>query len=589
VLLEEINMNHQISLTAYLAAFVAELVQTGIKDVVVSPGSRSTPMAMVMAEHPEINIHIHVDERSAAFFALGIAKVTNKPVAILCTSGTAAANYFPAIIEARYSRVPLLVLTADRPHELREVGAPQAIDQIHLYGQHVKWFADMALPESSTEIIRYARTVGARAAAIASQAPAGPVHLNFPFREPLIPKLDEDIFQLEERPMGYVKVRNGEITIHEDELKEISLKLNGYNNGIIVCGNIADDRFAQAVTDLSEMLKFPILADPLSQLRSGQHHLENIVETYDTFLRNEDAKVYLKPDVILRFGAMPLSKALTIFLKENHQAEQFVIDGAGGWRDPSSLSTEMIYCNETFFCEKVVAFSETRTSGEFLEKWLAVNDLTKENMALIKDSQQLSEGRLFYELADMLPEGATLFVGNSMPIRDLDSFFHNNSKSIKVIANRGANGIDGTVSTAIGASLYSQPLYLVLGDLTFFHDLNGLIASKLYNIDVKIIVVNNNGGGIFSFLPQSEHPKHFELLFGTPLNLDFEHAVKMFNGNFTRIKDWEHLQELMNLSTEVKGLNVYEVVTNRESNLVEHRDFWRIVSEEISNFVKGAD
>jgi 2-succinyl-5-enolpyruvyl-6-hydroxy-3-cyclohexene-1-carboxylate synthase len=179
-------MNHQESLTAYLAAFVVELVQTGIKDVVVSPGSRSTPMAMVMAEHPELNIHIHVDERSAAFFALGIAKATNKPVAILCTSGTAAANYFPAIIEARYSRVPLLVLTADRPHELREVGAPQAIDQIHLYGQHVKWFADMALPENSNELIRYARTVGARAAAIASQAPAGPVHLNFPFREPLI-------------------------------------------------------------------------------------------------------------------------------------------------------------------------------------------------------------------------------------------------------------------------------------------------------------------------------------------------------------------------------------------------------------------
>ncbi|WHX99699.1 2-succinyl-5-enolpyruvyl-6-hydroxy-3-cyclohexene-1-carboxylic-acid synthase [Neobacillus sp. DY30] len=580
-------MNHQESLTAYLAAFVSEIVLSGIKDVVVSPGSRSTPMAMVMAEHPEINIHIHVDERSAAFFALGIAKVTNKPVAILCTSGTAAANYFPAIIEARYSRVPLLVLTADRPHELREVGAPQAIDQLHLYGQHVKWFADMALPESSTEIIRYARTVGARAAAIASQAPAGPVHLNFPFREPLIPKMDETIFQLEERPMGYVKVLNGELTISENEIKDISLKLNGYKNGIIVCGNIADNRFAQAVTDLSDMLKFPILADPLSQLRSGQHQLDNIVETYDTFLRNEDAKSYLKPDVILRFGAMPLSKALTIFLKENHQAEQFVIDGAGGWRDPASLSTEMIYCNETIFCERMLAVSEKRTCGEFLDKWLAVNNLTKANMELIKDNQQLSEGRLFYQLADMLPEGAALFVGNSMPIRDLDSFFLNNEKSIKVIANRGANGIDGTVSTALGAGLYSQPLYLVVGDLTFFHDLNGLIAAKLYGIDITIIVVNNNGGGIFSFLPQAQHPKNFERLFGTPLNLDFEHAVRMFNGHFTKVQDWEQLGALMNQSNEAKGLNVYEVVTHRDSNLAEHRKFWRIVSEEISNFVKG--
>ena len=580
-------MNHQESLTAYLAAFVVELVQTGIKDVVVSPGSRSTPMAMVMAEHPELNIHIHVDERSAAFFALGIAKATNKPVAILCTSGTAAANYFPAIIEARYSRVPLLVLTADRPHELREVGAPQAIDQIHLYGQHVKWFADMALPENSNELIRYARTVGARAAAIASQAPAGPVHLNFPFREPLIPKLDEEIFELKERPKGYVQVRNGELTISEDEFREISQKLNGYKKGIIVCGNIADNKFAQAVTELSTALKFPVLADPLSQLRSGLHPLVNIVEAYDTFLRNEDAKEYLKPDVILRFGAMPVSKALTIFLKENHQAEQFVIDGAGGWRDPATLSTEMIFCNEIIFCEQLSGLTEPKESTEFLEKWREMNELTKANMALIKDSQMLSEGRLFYQIAEMLPEEATLFVGNSMPIRDLDSFFLNNHKSIKVMANRGANGIDGTVSTALGSALYSQPLYLVLGDLTFFHDLNGMIAAKLYGIDIRIIVVNNNGGGIFSFLPQSQSPKNFELLFGTPLNLEFEHAVTMFNGNYTKVTDWDHFRELMKQSSDVKGLNVYEVVTNRDSNLTQHRDFWRIVSQEISNFVKG--
>jgi 2-succinyl-5-enolpyruvyl-6-hydroxy-3-cyclohexene-1-carboxylate synthase len=216
-----------------------------------------------------------------------------------------------------------------------------------------------------------------------------------------------------------------------------------------------------------------------------------------------------------------------------------------------------------------------------------MNELTKANMALIKDSQMLSEGRLFYQIAEMLPEEATLFVGNSMPIRDLDSFFLNNHKSIKVMANRGANGIDGTVSTALGSALYSQPLYLVLGDLTFFHDLNGMIAAKLYGIDIRIIVVNNNGGGIFSFLPQAQHPKSFELLFGTPLNLEFEHAVRMFNGNYTKVKDWDHFRELMKQSSDVKGLNVYEVVTNRDSNLTQHRDFWRIVSQEISNFVKG--
>ncbi|MEH7304330.1 2-succinyl-5-enolpyruvyl-6-hydroxy-3-cyclohexene-1-carboxylic-acid synthase [Neobacillus drentensis] len=580
-------MNHQKSLTAYIAAIVSELIFTGVTDVVVSPGSRSTPMAMIMAEHPELNVHIHVDERSAAFFALGIAKSLNKPVAILCTSGTAAANYFPAIVEARYARVPLIVLTADRPHELREVGAPQAIDQIHLYGKHVKWFSEMALPENSDEMIRYARTVCARAVAIATNAPSGPVHLNFPFREPLIPKLDDEIFKLPERPNGYVKVHNGDLTIEEKQFQEIAENLSKTKRGIIICGNIVDQGFPEVVIRLAEKLKFPIIADPLSQLRSGTHSLENIIESYDTFLRNDDAKTFLKPDVVLRFGAMPISKALTIFLKENGWVEQYVVDGGGGWRDPASLSTNMIFCNESLFCEKILSFTDEISSSDFLTDWKKVNQLTKEQMTRLRDITELSEGRLFYQLAEMLPEGATLFVGNSMPIRDLDSFFVNNKKSINVMANRGANGIDGTVSTALGAALNSESLYLVLGDLTFFHDLNGLIAAKLYNITINIILINNNGGGIFSFLPQSEHPKNFELLFGTPLGIEFEHAVKMFHGNFTKIKDWDHFGSEMMKAKSSTGINVYELVTNREMNRDEHREFWGYVSQEISNFVKG--
>ncbi|MED4202979.1 2-succinyl-5-enolpyruvyl-6-hydroxy-3-cyclohexene-1-carboxylic-acid synthase [Neobacillus mesonae] len=579
-------MSHQESLTVYLAAFVAELAHSGITDVVVSPGSRSTPMALVMAEHPDLNVHIHVDERSAAFFALGIAKVTNRPVAILCTSGTAAANYFPAIVEAHYARVPLLVLTADRPHELREIGAPQAIDQMHLYGHHVKWFAEMAAPEKSEEMIRYARTVGSRAIAIAANAPAGPVHLNFPFREPLIPLLDDNLFKITERPKGYVKVQNGDLTISDKAFGQIAERLKGKERGIIVCGNIADKQFASSVTRLSERLNFPILADPLSQLRSGKHETDNIIDTYDTFLRNEDAKLFLKPDVIIRFGAIPVSKALTIFIKENPNADQFIIDGGGGWRDPAVLSTDMIFCQETIFCDKLVTQLNDNSASGYLHDWQQLNALTKENMTRVEELTELSEGKLFYQLAEMLPEGATLFVGNSMPIRDLDSFFLNNEKNIKVLANRGANGIDGTVSTALGAALYSKSLYLVLGDLTFFHDLNGLMAAKKFHIDIHIILVNNNGGGIFSFLPQAGHPKHFELLFGTPLDIEFEHAVRMFNGQFTKIMDWNHLRIELEKSRVSKGINVYEVATNRDRNRDEHREFWQSVSQEISNFVK---
>ncbi len=299
-------MNHQQALTLYIAAFVSELVQTGVKDVVVSPGSRSTPIAMVMAEHPDLRLHIHVDERSAAFFALGISKASKKPTVLLCTSGTAAANYFPAIAEAKISRVPLVVLTADRPHELRDVGAPQTIDQIHLYGNHVKWFVEMAPPEHSDEMIRYARTVCARAVATSIQAPAGPVHLNFPLREPLIPLLDnEQLFQQKERMEGYVQIQQATMSLKADEFDMYAELLHSTQKGIIVCGQIDDQDFSNKLWRLAEKLHFPILADPLSQLRSGDHSGDMIIDTYGTFLRNEEAKKKLQPDIIIRFGAMP--------------------------------------------------------------------------------------------------------------------------------------------------------------------------------------------------------------------------------------------------------------------------------------------
>ncbi|WP_075982686.1 2-succinyl-5-enolpyruvyl-6-hydroxy-3-cyclohexene-1-carboxylic-acid synthase [Bacillus massilinigeriensis] len=584
-------MNHQESLTSYISAFVAELVNCGVKDVVVSPGSRSTPIAMVMAEHKDLHVHIHVDERSAAFFALGIAKVTHKPVAILCTSGTATANYYPAIVEAHYSRVPLIVLTADRPHELRDVGAPQAIDQIHLYGQHVKWFVEMAPPEGTIEMVRYARNTCARAAAVALQSPAGPVHLNFPLREPLIPDLDrEDLFTFKDRTERYVQIEKTKYGLNEQQIEYYAKLFDQYEKGIIVCGSMNESgQFPEKVISLSEKLNYPIIADPLSQLRSGKHSGKNIIDTYDTFLRNEDAKLALKPNIVIRFGAMPVSKALTIFIKESLEARQVVIDGGGGWQDPSLLSTDMVYCDEEDFCQSISDHlsSANNNQVDYLQKWQEINTLTKDHLTKINDITELNEGKVFYKLAEMLPDGATLFVGNSMPIRDLDSFFFHNNKSIRILANRGANGIDGTVSTALGAALESQPLYLVLGDLTFFHDLNGLIASKLYNINIKIILINNNGGGIFSFLPQSNHPKNFELLFGTPLDLDFKHSVTMFNGIFDRITDWDHFSTSLLQKLGNHGLHVLEIPTNRDENLQVHRNLWKNVSWEISRILTG--
>jgi 2-succinyl-5-enolpyruvyl-6-hydroxy-3-cyclohexene-1-carboxylate synthase len=581
-------MNHQEALTSYIAAFVSELAKTGVRDVVVSPGSRSTPMAMVMAEHPDLNVHIHVDERSAGFFALGIAKASGRPAALLCTSGTAAANYFPAIVEAKISRVPLVVLTADRPHELRDVGAPQAIDQIHLYGGHVKWFAEMAPPENTEEMIGYARTVCARACAESVKAPAGPVHLNFPFREPLIPKLDENLFSSPQRPAGFVSIQQGGLVLEDAVFKEIADVLSTVKKGIIICGPIDDSRFLPEAVRLSEALDFPILADPLSQLRSGKHGKALVIDGYDSFLRTDAAKEALKPEVVIRFGSMPVSKALTLFLKENKNARQIVVDGGGGWRDPSLLSTDMLYCNEAIFCEKVQAYASHREpGGEYSALWKKVNEKTKAVLAEAGSIVEMSEGKLFLQLADLLPEESTLFVGNSMPIRDLDTFFHNNEKGIRAMGNRGANGIDGIISTALGAGLYAQPLYLVLGDLTFFHDLNGLIASKLHKINIHVLLINNNGGGIFSFLPQAGEKKNFELLFGTPLDLDFEHAAKLYGGKYVRTETWEDFEGAIKEGHRKSGLQVTEILTNRDKNLAEHRELWNRVSREITLFLKG--
>lgn len=578
-------MNHQQQLTAYLHSFIQELIYNGVEHAVISPGSRSTPLALLMAEHNKMNIHVHVDERSAAFFALGIAKASKKPTVLLCTSGTAAANYLPAIVEAKISRIPLIVLTADRPHELRDVGAPQAIDQLELYGNKVKWFMEMSPPDASKEMIRYVKTVSSRAVSIATQEPKGPVHLNLPFREPLIPDFDH-IEQYIEKDKPYIQIENGTLMLHETQYQQLADKTSSYSNGIIVCGEINSEPFSTAVCQLAKKLNFPILADPLSQLRNGDSGEEYIIDTYDTFLRNESVKKLLKPDIIIRFGSMPVSKSLTQYLKSLH-AHQLVIDGGGGFRDPNQVTSEMIYCDEVIFCEKLVNYLKDCSTNHEIDRWRKINSLTKKAIdTSFTKIDTLSESKLFHIIGDLLPEDATLFVGNSMPIRDLDSYFHYRNKKISIYANRGANGIDGIVSTALGVGKIKQPLYLAIGDLTLFHDLNGLIASKQQDVPITIFLINNNGGGIFSFLPQAEHPKHFELLFGTPLNIDFKHIINMYNGQYHLVKDWSHLMELTADTAFYHGIRLIEIRTNREDNLVEHRDIIANVSWEIESFIK---
>ncbi|WP_273853215.1 2-succinyl-5-enolpyruvyl-6-hydroxy-3-cyclohexene-1-carboxylic-acid synthase [Guptibacillus spartinae] len=572
-------MTDQEILSSYVGSFVDELVRSGVKHAVVSPGSRSTPLAMMMAEHPLLKVWMHIDERSAGFFALGMAKAHQEPVALLCSSGTAGANYYPAVIEAAQSNVPLIVLTGDRPHELRDNGAPQAIDQIKLYGDYVKWFMEMAMPSSSPDLNRYVRTAASRATAVSSSVPAGPVHLNFPFRDPLIPDLAYSGLFSEGRAdhSPWVKATDHLRMLSEEVIAEYANKLVG-KKGIIVVGPQDSEELAEPLFALAEKLGYPVLADPLSKCRHSDS--PNLIEGYDAFLRG-DVDSLLYPEVVIRFGAMPVSKAFMLFMKKVASPVQIVVDERG-WRDPTLASSDMLTVSPVSFVNSLLptvgrtGFNET----DWLEKWNAVNQTTLPLLHKDLDSDGLFEGHVFRELGKLMSAGELLFVGNSMPIRDMENFFLPENSRPTVMGNRGANGIDGIISTAIGASTAYSSSVLVIGDLSFYHDMNGLLLAKLYEINLTVIVVNNDGGGIFSFLPQREQSNHFEQLFGTPHGLNYEHAAALYEASFERISNWNEFREAYVKSQNHHGLSIIEVPTDRDANLLLHREMFAKVSKE---------
>ncbi|MFD1361427.1 2-succinyl-5-enolpyruvyl-6-hydroxy-3-cyclohexene-1-carboxylic-acid synthase [Lentibacillus salinarum] len=571
-------MNHTEKLTRYTANFVDELFKSGLTDVVVSPGSRSTPLAMTISEHPGLNQWVVLDERSAAFFALGMAKKQQKGVAIVCTSGTAAANYFPAIIEAYYSRVPLVVLTADRPHELRDVGAPQSIGQLKLYGDYAKWFHEMALPEADDHMLAYARNKASRAVLTANGGNSGPVHLNFPYREPLIPDFSLENVWGDQNDISFYTAADGKRRLDPAQLDALSGKLQCLSKGLIVCGPQTDPAFAQAVTAFARAWRLPVLADPLSQVRAGQHDKGVIIEGYDAILRSETLRQRLKPDFIIRFGAMPVSKAYLFYARENHDIPQFVVENTAGYREPAGNRTEWIYADAALLCQDLTnRCGNGASDADWLETWQQMNQTAKDHLLASDDRDTVTEGEAVRRLLEVVPDESSIYVGNSMAVRDLDTFFMTTYKSVDVLANRGANGIDGMVSSGLGASAAGEPVTLVLGDLSFFHDMNGLLAAKHYDLNITILVVNNNGGGIFSFLPQVNHQAHFEALFGTPPDIDFQHAVNMYGGSYQRPASAPELKQALRESYQYDGLSVIEVNTDRTANMEWHRRKWQAI------------
>ncbi len=578
---------------AYMGVLVDELARAGVAHVCLCPGSRSAPLAISAMRQPAMRVWTLIDERSAGFFALGMAKALRAPVAVLSTSGTAAANFFPAVIEAHYGRVPLIVVTADRPRESRDSGAPQTIDQVHLYGQHVKWFVDLAGPEAAEGMLRYARAVACQAVTVAQQGPPGPVHLNVPLREPLVPvEIPGEVLPDElpatagwaGRGMGqpYVASGGSYLAAKPQVIRNLARALAKTPRGVIVCGPCDDAALAPAVCALAAALGYPILADPLSQVRCGPHDRRYVIDGYDALLRVDGLATVCAPDLILRMGATPASKPLQQFLQEHARAYQVIVDDGGRWNDPARVATEFVAATPRVLCEALLAalapWAGEASASDWFVTWQRLNRRAREAIAgRLEEISEPFEGKVFAELAKLLADGSTVYVGNSMPVRDLDTFFPSVSTAIRFLGNRGASGIDGLVSSALGAAAATGPVVLALGDLAFYHDMNGLLAAKLHQLNATIVLLNNDGGGIFSFLPQASFPAYFETLFGTPTGLQFRHAADLYGLTFSQAHSWEAFRTHIQRGSTSSGVELVEVRTTRARNVALHREIWAAV------------
>ena len=516
--------------TAFGTTFCDELARCGLREVVLAPGSRSTPLAMAFANADQqsaaarerIRLHVRIDERSASFTALGLAKASRRPVAVLCTSGTAAANFHPAVIEAGESAVPLIVLTADRPPELRGTGANQTIDQIKLYGAAVRWFCEAGTPEARPGMAAYWRSLACQAWARASGLAgglAGPVHLNLPLRDPLVPGGDADWPEpLEGRPGGRPWTR------FQDRPAAGALDLPWTERGVLVCGD--GDYDPLPLVELAERAGWPVLAEPSSGARRGPHALS----AYQYLLATPEFVRAHPPDLIVSAGRPGLSRGQTAFLSRGPARRHVVVaQGPGHWADPQRAATDV-----------AAALRLTGTPGRgtaWLDAWRQADEAASRAVhAVLSAEENLAEPRLARDLVAALPGGALLWIASSQPVRDIDGGARPRA-DLHLLASRGASGIDGTTSSAIGAALaHGGPAFALIGDLALVHDAAGLaLGPEEPRPDLCLVVVNNDGGGIFSDLEPAAFPGSFERLFGTPHGTRIDHLAAAFGLPYQRL------------------------------------------------------
>lgn len=564
----------------------------GVSEVVISPGSRSTPLALACEKHPAIKTWMQIDERSAGFFALGLAQKKHQAVILICTSGSAVANWFPAIVEANHSYTPLLLLSADRPIELHHCGANQTIEQQGIFSSHVR--GSLTLEDASEILLNnhYLKQISTQIYSQAMGQKPGPVHLNIPLREPLLPKrftsdnLNHFINQLGTQILDNIKkiTQDKKINPSISSVRlELLSKVIGSGKGLIICGALnkqEQEGFSNRLSQLTHKLNCPVLIDPLSNLRFSSIDNSNYIYNYDHFLKqyhlNSDS---LKPDWIIRFGQFPVSKNLLLYLKSLN-THTILVSSYGDKLDPIHKANTEIHCLPATFCKQILATSITNKSDTHRSHWLALDKKSEAKIHHIlnnSDNTQLFEGHVINTMLESIPDHSLLFSANSMAIRDFDTFITQQSsqhKNVDFYANRGVSGIDGNISTFLGL-LASHKKYAiaVVGDLTFYHDMNGLLICKklaTMGFNATIILINNSGGGIFNYLPQQQLDS-FDKLWTTDTDLNFQYSAKLYGLNYTKIENRKELDEQLPAIFSLSGIQLVEVIINQKTSVECHK------------------
>ncbi|MEA2297162.1 MAG: 2-succinyl-5-enolpyruvyl-6-hydroxy-3-cyclohexene-carboxylate synthase [Solirubrobacteraceae bacterium] len=544
-----------------LAAFVDELVRCGMTDACTSPGSRNTPLVLALARKPGLRAHSHVDERCAGFFALGLAKASGRPAAVTCTSGTAAANLLPAVIEAHEARVPLIVLTADRPPELRDIGAGQTIDQVKLYGDAVRWFVEVGTHEADPARVRWMRGLACRAYWTALGDRPGPVHLNWPLREPLLPAAPPP-----PPPPGRPQGRPW-IARPTGARPPAALELPAGARGVVVAGR-SDRGLAPEIPAFAARAGYPLLADPLSGARRGPAAIAH----YDALLRHQAFRP--QAEVVIRVGDLPTSKALRAWLADQDAARQIRVSGDGSWQDPENVVGESLPGDPRAV---LAAAAPAAAPAAWLDRWREADDRAGRALEEVL-GDDLSEPAVARSVGRWLGPETTLFVAASMPIRDVESFFAVRDDGPRVLSNRGANGIDGTISSAFGvAAAAAGPVVVLIGDVALAHDIGGLLAATRLDLSLTVVLLDNGGGGIFDFLRVAGERDVFERHVATPTGLDFARAAALYGLAHARVERLADLREELDRARARPGSTLIEVRTDRTENVLLHARAWDAV------------